>query len=217
MLELNRSIRAANPRVIEWERKGYSLSYLASEEKILGVFAFSDPLKESALETITQLQQMGLNTVMLTGDHERSAMQVAKNLGIKHVRWDVLPEGKILEIQNIKAQSGGLVGMVGDGMNDAPALSAADVGIAFSTGAEVAMHISSITLMRSDLRLVVEAIDISRRTYTKIRENLFWAFFYNCIGIPAAAFGLLTPMWAGAAMAMSSVSVVTNALLLRRK
>ncbi|MBX6393594.1 MAG: HAD-IC family P-type ATPase, partial [Burkholderiales bacterium] len=144
-----------------------------------------------------------------------AAEAVAREIGIDDVRAEVLPEQKSAVIESLK-QRGQLVAMVGDGVNDAPALAAADVGIAMGSGTDVAMHASGITLMRSEPALVADAIDISRRTYAKIRQNLFWAFIYNVIGLPLAALGFLNPVVAGAAMAMSSVSVVTNALTLRR-
>ena len=157
----------------------------------------------------------GVRTVLLTGDNPGSAQAVARAVGIDEVRAQVLPADKAAVVQALRAP-GRCVAMVGDGINDAPALAAADVGIAMSTGTDVAMETAGITLMRADPRLVADAIDISRRTVAKIRQNLFWAFVYNVLGIPLAALGLLSPVIAGAAMALSSVSVVGNALLLRR-
>jgi Cu+-exporting ATPase len=152
---------------------------------------------------------------MVTGDNVGSAQAVAKELGIDHVVAKVLPENKAETIAALK-NSGAVVAMVGDGVNDAPALAAADVGIAMSTGTDVAMHAAGITLMRGDLALVADAIDLSRQTWSKIRQNLFWAFAYNVVGIALSALGFLNPVIAGAAMAASSVSVVSNALLLKR-
>ena len=172
-------------------------------------------MKPTAKAAIDRLHALGVRCVMLSGDNIGSASAIAHTLGFDEVRAEVLPEDKARIIGELKA-NGDVVSMVGDGINDAPALAAADVGIAMSTGTDVAMHAASITLMRGDPELVADAIEISRRTYAKIRQNLFWAFIYNVVGIPAAAFGLLNPIIAGAAMAFSSVSVVSNALLLKR-
>ena len=152
--------------------------------------------------------------MMLTGDNQSSANLVASDLGIDFVRAELLPDQKLEIILELKSK-GETVGMVGDGINDAPALAAAHVGIAMSTGTDVAMHSAGITLLHGNPLLIPDAISISRRTYSKIKQNLFWAFIYNVIGIPLAALGYLSPVVAGAAMAMSSVSVVTNSLLLR--
>ncbi|HXP01474.1 MAG TPA: HAD-IC family P-type ATPase, partial [Luteibacter sp.] len=157
--------------------------------------------------------RLKIESHLLTGDNRGSARAVASALGIDSVRAEVLPQDKAAAVVGLK--HGGLVAMVGDGINDAPALAAADIGIAMGGGTDVAMHAAGITLMRDDPRLVPAALEISRRTYAKIRQNLFWAFVYNLIGIPLAAFGLLNPAIAGAAMALSSVSVVGNALLLK--
>ena len=183
--------------------------------RLLGLLAFGDAPKASAAAAVNALQKMGIRSVLITGDNAGSAKGVAQALGITDVHADVLPEHKADIVTKLKA-GGERVAMVGDGINDAPALAIADVGIAMSTGTFVAMHTAGITLMRGDPALVADAIDISRRTYAKIRQNLFWAFIYNVVGIPLAAFGLLNPVIAGAAMAFSSVSVVSNALLLRR-
>lgn len=182
---------------------------------LLGFIAVADPVKPSAREAIRHLQSIGLDTVLLTGDNQRTAAAVAAQLGIGRVLAGVLPADKAAEVRRLQAE-GKHVGMVGDGVNDAPALAAADVGIAMGGGADVAMETAAITLMRGDPLLIGDAIAVSRATYGKIRQGLFWALIYNVIGMPAAALGLLSPMIAGAAMAASSVSVVSNALLLRR-
>ena len=200
------------------QTQGRTVSWLievAPTREVVGLLAFGDTVKPSAKAAIDRLHALGVRCVMLSGDNAGSANAVAQQLGIDDVRADVLPGDKARIIGELRAKYG-VIGMVGDGINDAPALAAADVGIAMSTGTDVAMHAAAITLMRGDPELVADAIDISRRTYAKIRQNLFWAFVYNVVGIPAAAFGLLNPMIAGAAMAFSSVSVVSNALLLKR-
>lgn len=200
------------------QREGRTVSWLAvagEGRRLLGLLAFGDNIKPSAQAAVQRLHAIGVKTVLLTGDNAGSAHAVGSALGIGRVVAEVLPADKAGEIAALKA-GGGKVAMVGDGINDAPALAAADVGIAMSTGTDVAMHAAGITLMRGDPALVADAIDISRRSYAKIRQNLFWAFIYNLVGIPLAAFGLLSPVIAGAAMAFSSVSVISNALLLTR-
>jgi P-type Cu+ transporter len=181
----------------------------------LGLIGVADPVKPEAAAALRHLDAIGIETVLLTGDNERTAAVVAAQLGIRRVLAGVLPEGKAAEVRRLQGQ-GQQVGMVGDGVNDAPALAAADVGFAVGTGADIAMQTAAVTLMRGDPRLLGDAIAVSRATYGKIRQGLFWAFIFNVIGLPAAAFGLLNPMIAGAAMALSSVTVVSNALLLRR-
>jgi Cu+-exporting ATPase len=183
--------------------------------RLLGLLAFGDTLKASARPAIDRLHALGVRCVMVTGDNAGSARAVAQALGLDEVYADVLPEHKAEVITQLK-RDGAVVAMVGDGINDAPALAAADVGIAMGSGTDVAMQTAGITLMRGDPLRVADAIDVSRRTWSKIRQNLFWAFAYNVVGIPLAALGLLSPVIAGAAMALSSVSVVSNALLLRR-
>ncbi|WP_309903027.1 heavy metal translocating P-type ATPase [Variovorax soli] len=202
--------RQAEGRTVSW------LAELGAQPKLLGLFAFGDAPKPSAAAAVRQLHAQGIRTALISGDNRGSAEAVARLLGIDIVHAEVLPEDKAVIVAQLKAQQGTRIAMVGDGINDAPALAAADVGIAMSTGTDIAMHAAGITLMRGDPALVSDAIDISRRTYAKIRQNLFWAFVYNVVGIPLAAFGLLSPVIAGAAMAFSSVSVVSNALLLRR-
>ncbi|MEA3096185.1 heavy metal translocating P-type ATPase, partial [Caballeronia mineralivorans] len=199
------------------QEAGFSVSWLVETQpatKVLAMMAFGDAIKKTSLGAIRALSALGVRTVLLTGDNPGSAQLVAKELGIEDIRASLLPEDKAIAVAALKSD-GATVGMVGDGINDAPALAAADVGIAMSTGTDVAMHAAGVTLMRGDPALIADSIDISRRTYSKIRQNLFWAFIYNLIGVPLAAFGVLHPIVAGAAMAFSSVSVVGNALLLR--
>jgi Cu+-exporting ATPase len=202
---------------IEREALGETVSYLLDVDRqlVLGLITFTDTIKDSARLTIQKLHLLGLKTVMLTGDNLGSAKRVAQDLGINQIEAEVLPQDKSRLISHYKNQ-GYKVAMVGDGINDAPALAMADIGIAMSTGTDVAMHSSSITLMRGNPLLIPDAISISRATYTKIKQNLFWAFIYNVVGIPLAAMGYLSPVIAGAAMAFSSVSVVSNSLLLKR-
>jgi Cu+-exporting ATPase len=230
MDEIGAATAALSVRAEALRSEGRSVSWLAEmapdgAAHVLGLLAFGDRIKPGAAQAIAQLQRMGLRTLMISGDNAGSANAVAHQLGIDEVRADVLPGDKASAVTALKAQ--GPVAMVGDGVNDAPALAAADVGMAMamamspagdalSGGSDAAMQAAGITLMRGDLALVAQAIDISRRTTAKIRQNLFWALAYNVIGIPLAALGLLSPVVAGAAMALSSVSVVTNALLLRR-
>jgi len=209
----------AEARARELEAAGNTVSWLMQRDSQSGValalIAFGDTVKPTARAAIDRLRAMGVKSVLVTGDNRGSAASVAKTLGIDEFHAEVLPDDKARVIRDLKMRSAGIVAMAGDGINDAPALAAADIGIAMATGTDVAMHAAGITLMRGDPALVADAIDISRRTWRKIQQNLFWAFVYNLIGIPLAAFGLLNPMLAGAAMAFSSVSVVTNALLLR--
>jgi Cu+-exporting ATPase len=218
MNELNVDIAALQSRAAGLQTQGRTVSWVADVSngpRLIGLLAFGDTVKASAAGAIATLHAQGVRTLMLTGDNAGSGASVAKQLGVNDFRAEVLPQDKALIVAGLK-RPGELVAMVGDGINDAPALAAADVGIAMSTGADVAMHAAGVTLMRGDPALVPDAIDISRRTYSKIRQNLFWAFVYNVVGIPLAAFGFLSPVIAGAAMAFSSVSVVTNALTLRR-
>jgi len=199
---------------------GRSVSWLASEHdgawQLEGLLAFGDPPRAEAKQAVAALRAQGLRTVMVSGDNRGAALAVARALGIadEDVRAEVLPADKAEVVRELARE--GRVAMVGDGVNDAPALAAAHVGFAMGGGTDVAMHAAGVTLMRGDPRLVADAIDVSRRTTRKIHQNLFWAFIYNVVGIPLAAAGLLNPVVAGAAMALSSVSVVSNTLLLRR-
>lgn len=183
--------------------------------RLLGVLAFGDELKPTAHTAISSLHQLNVNTVLMSGDTQASAQRVASELAIKQVIAEQLPGDKSKAVKSLR-DSQQVVAMVGDGINDAPALAMANVSFAMSTGTDVAMQTADITLMRSDPSLVAQTIDISRRTYNKIKQNLFWAFIYNAVGIPLAALGYLNPVLAGSAMALSSVSVVTNALMLRK-
>jgi len=200
------------------ESEGRTVSWLAETNgppRLLGLFAFGDAAKASAAAAVRRLVEAGLRVVLVTGDNAGSARTLAAQLGIGDVHAEVLPADKAAVIEGLQA-GGRHVAMIGDGINDAPALAAADIGMAMSSGTDVAMHAAGITLMRGDPMLVADAIEISRRTVAKIRQNLFWAFAYNVVGIPLAALGFLNPVIAGAAMAASSVSVVANSLLLRR-
>jgi len=200
------------------QAQGSTVSWLAdvsAAPRLLGLLVFGDSVKPEAAAAVQRLQALGVQCVLISGDNAGSAAAVAAAVGITEVRAEVLPENKARIVTELQ-QGGRRVAMVGDGINDAPALAAADVGIAMGTGTDVAMQAAGITLMRGDVGLVADALDISRRSHAKIRQNLFWAFVFNAVGIPLAAAGLLSPVIAGAAMAMSSFCVVSNALLLRR-
>nr|WP_315261526.1 heavy metal translocating P-type ATPase [uncultured Duganella sp.] len=217
MREQGVSVQALTARAEELERAGHTISWLADADarQLLGLLAFGDRIKPQAQAAIAALHALQIQTILLTGDNQGSADAVGLQLGVQRVIANMLPADKASTVAALKG-GGATIAMVGDGINDAPALAAADVGIAMASGTDVAMHAAGITLMRGDPALVAAAISISRRSYSKIRQNLFWAFIYNLIGIPLAAFGLLNPMVAGGAMALSSVSVISNALLLRR-
>jgi Cu+-exporting ATPase len=201
------------------ERAGRSVSWLARRDggrvTAIGLIAFADTPRPTAKAAIDALRRLGIDTTMISGDNEGAAAAIAASLGLAHYEANVLPQEKSARVTRLKA-GGRRVAMVGDGINDAPALAAADLGIAMGTGTDIAMHAAGVTLMRPDPRLVPAAIELSRATVRKIRQNLFWAFVYNVVGIPLAALGFLSPVFAGAAMAASSVSVVSNALLLKR-
>ncbi|MEO5338046.1 MAG: heavy metal translocating P-type ATPase [Magnetospirillum sp. WYHS-4] len=197
------------------EEQGMTVMWVAVDGRIAGLLAAADRPKAGAAQAVARLKAMGIEPVLLTGDNRRAAEVVAREVGIERVLAEVLPADKAGEVKRLKAQ-GRTVAMVGDGVNDAPALAAAHVGIAMGTGTDVAMHAAGITLMRGNPALVADAIRVSQATYSKIRQNLFWAFVYNLVMIPLSVFGVLTPVMAGAAMAMSSFSVVSNSLLLRR-
>ncbi|HEX8280975.1 MAG TPA: HAD-IC family P-type ATPase, partial [Chthoniobacterales bacterium] len=203
------------------QAKGRTAVFVALDDQLAGVLAVSDPIKSSTAEAVRALHGRGVELLMLTGDNERTARAVAEQLGLDHVEAGVAPEQKQERIQQLRRR-GDIVAMAGDGINDAPALAAADVGIAMGTGTDVAMESAGITLLRGDLRGIAKAIGLSRAVMRNIRQNLFFAFVYNALGIPIAAgllypFSgvLLSPIIAGAAMSLSSVSVIANALRLR--
>lgn len=214
MKENNISIKDVEKDLLRLEEEGKTAMLLAIDGKLSGIIAVADQIKETSKEAIEKLKSMGLDIYMITGDNERTAKAIANQVGVVNVLAEVLPENKAKEIEKLKT-NGKHVGMVGDGINDAPALVAADIGFAIGTGTDVAMEAADITLMSGDLLGLVTAIRLSHRTMRTIKQNLFWAFFYNSIGIPFAALGFLNPMVAGAAMAFSSVSVVTNSLRLK--
>lgn len=209
-------------RATALEESGHTVSWIFEQSdpgrEVLGFLAFHDAVKRSSKLAISRLRKLGVEPVMLTGDNVHAASRVGAELGIEKIFAGVLPGDKARIVSELRVGNGSpqIIAMAGDGINDAPALAAADVGIAMGAGTDVAMHAAGVTLMQNNPAMIADAIDISRRTYNKIRQNLFWAFVYNIVGIPLAAAGLLSPMIAGAAMAFSSVSVVLNSLLLKR-
>jgi P-type Cu+ transporter len=215
MQESNVNVRSAEEEMVAYEVEGKTAMLIAINGEYRGIVAVADTVKETAAKAIKELENAGLEVVMLTGDNERTAHAIAKQVGIRHVIAQVLPEEKAAKVKEIQA-TGKKVAMVGDGVNDAPALAVADIGIAIGTGTEVAIEAADVTILGGELLLIPKAIKISQLTMKNIRQNLFWAFGYNTAGIPIAAIGLLAPWIAGAAMALSSVSVVTNALRLKR-
>ena len=196
------------------EAQGKTAMLIAVDGQLAGAIAVADTLKDEAIEAISELKEMGLRTAMITGDNRRTARAIADQVGIDHVLAEVLPEGKVAEIQRLQEQ--GMVAMVGDGINDAPALKQANVGLAIGTGTDIAIEAADIILVRGDLGGVITAIKLSRGTFRKIRQNYFWAWIYNAIAIPVAAMGLLHPMIGEAAMAFSSLNVIYNSLRLRK-
>jgi Cu+-exporting ATPase len=221
MKEKKIDIKALDKKLEQFENQGKTAMIVALNKKALGIVAVADTLKEHSKQAVDALHKLGLEVVMLTGDNKRTGNAIAKQLGIDRVLAEVLPEDKTNEIKKLQNE-GKKVAMIGDGVNDAPALTQADIGIAIGSGTDIAIEAGDIVLIKEDLRDVVSAMDLSRYTMKKIKQNLFWAFFYNSIGIPIAAGvlfpftgWLLNPIIAGAAMAFSSVSVVSNSLLMR--
>lgn len=215
MKDHNIDIGAVEDTLVEFEKNGKTAMIISINQEYRGIIAVADTVKETAKQAITELKEQGLDVIMLTGDNERTANAIAKQVGIDQVIAEVLPEQKADKVKEIQLQ-GKKVAMVGDGINDAPALAVADIGIAIGTGTEVAIEAADVTILGGELTLIPKAINISKATIKNIRQNLFWAFAYNSAGIPIAALGLLAPWIAGAAMAFSSVSVVTNSLRLKR-
>ncbi len=221
---LNPKSQTPNPKIMSamedemrrLEDEGKTAMLVAVDGELLGLLAVADTLKEDAVAAVRELRALGLQTAMITGDNQRTARAIARQVGIDHVLAEVLPEAKLLEVQRLQAETDGLVAMVGDGINDAPALTQADVGIAIGTGTDIAIEAADITLVRGDLSGVVSAVKLSRATFNKVIQGLFWAFFYNVVMIPLAILGMMHPVLAEIAMATSSVTVVTNANLLRR-
>jgi Cu+-exporting ATPase len=207
---------AAEERKAQLEAQGKTVMLVGAEGALLGMVAVADTLKPEAREAVAELQRMKIDVVMLSGDNRRTATAIAGELGIARVMAEVLPQDKAKVISELQ-QQGQVVAMVGDGVNDAPALATADIGIAIGSGSDVAKETGGIILIRNDVRDVVGAIRLSRATMRKIKQNLFWAFIYNAIGIPVAALGFLNPIVAGAAMALSSLSVIVNSALLQRE
>ncbi|MEX2104581.1 MAG: heavy metal translocating P-type ATPase, partial [Bacilli bacterium] len=215
MAKYNVNVETSMDEMIRLETEGKTAMLIAVDGQYAGLVAVADTIKETSKQAVTRLKELGLEVIMITGDNERTAKAIAMEVGIDHVLAEILPEGKANEVKKLQAQ-GKKVAMVGDGINDAPALATADIGIAIGTGTDVAIEAADVTLMRGDLNSIPDAIFMSRKTITNIKQNLFWALAYNAVGIPIAAIGLLAPWVAGAAMAFSSVSVVLNALRLQR-
>jgi Cu+-exporting ATPase len=206
---------AAEEHLIRLEADGKTAMLVGVDDRLVGVIAVADIIKPEAAEAVAALQASGIKVVLLSGDNHRTAEAVARQVGIERVIAEVLPDDKVAVIRQLQSE-GQVVAMVGDGVNDAPALATADIGIAIGSGSDVAKETGGIILLKNDVRDVVNAIKLSRATMVKIKQNLFWAFIYNSIGIPIAAFGLLNPIIAAAAMALSSLSVIANSALLKR-
>jgi Cu+-exporting ATPase len=215
MKEKNINLVSLNKKINEFENKAYSLMIVAENKKAIGLFGIADAIKEDSKETIRRLNAQGFETVMITGDNQKTAEAIAKEVGIKHFLANVLPEEKENKVKDLQRR--GFVAFVGDGINDAPSLKQANVGIAMGSGSDIAIESGDIVLVGGRISNVVTAINLSKATFNKIKQNLFWAFAYNSIAIPLAIAGVLPPVVAEIAMALSSITVVTNANLLRNK
>jgi Cu+-exporting ATPase len=208
--------KEAQNSLSEQKKLGHTVFLVCENRSVVGLVSVADVSRQGVAETITNMRRVGVkHVIMLTGDNSATALAIADRAGISEVGAELLPKGKVDYVKKLK-NNGNRILMVGDGINDAPALATADIGMAIGTGTDVAIEAADITLISGDLRLIPTAIRLSRRTMNKIKQNLFWAFFYNAIGIPFAALGMLNPVIAGAAMAFSSVSVVANSLSLKR-
>lgn len=215
MMDHNIDVKSAIIQIEGLEQQGKTVILIAIDNKLTGLIAVADAIKETSIQAISELEKLGLDVWMMTGDNTRTALEIAKTVGIHNVIAEVLPEQKAQKVMDLKKE-GRIVAMVGDGINDAPALVASDVGFAIGTGTDIAIEAADITLIQGDLRGLVTAIQLSQATMKNIKQNMFWALIYNIIGIPIAAMGYLSPVLAGTAMAFSSVSVVMNALRLKR-
>jgi len=220
MEENNLDVSNVQEIVGQLQEEGKTAMFVAEEGEFLGVIAVADTLKEETKTAIEQLHKMGFKTIMLTGDNQKTAKAIAKKIGIHEVIAEILPDEKVKVIKKLQKEGEVKVAMVGDGINDAPALTQADVGVAIGTGTDIAIEAGDITLVRGDLMALVNAIRLSKATFRTIRQNLFWAFIYNIVAIPVAAFGILAtmigPIIAAGAMAFSSISVVLNSLRVRK-
>ena len=215
MNELGYDLTAVQEDILRFEEQGASVSVLAVDGVVSALWAVEDELRPETIEVVKELHAQGIDVWMLTGDNRRTAQYIAKQAGISHVIAEVLPQDKASKVKELQ-DKGLVVGMVGDGINDAPALVTADIGFAIGSGTDIAVEAADIVLVRNDLHTLVQAVRLSRKTMTNIKQNLFWALIFNCIGIPLAAIGALNPMIAGTAMAFSSVTVVSNSLRLKR-
>ena len=215
MKERNISLSDFENKINEFEEKGYTAIIVSEDKKILGIIGVADAVKDDSIESIAKLNKQGYRTIMITGDNEKTAKAIASQVGIKEIIANVLPEDKVKKVEELQKQ--GMVSFIGDGINDAPAIKQSNVGIAMGTGTDIAIESGDLVLAKGSLNGVVQAINLSKATFKKIKQNLFWAFAYNTIAIPLAIAGVLHPVVAEIAMALSSITVVTNANLLRRK